>query len=39
MKCETERLLLRELEYSDIDALSAILRDEETMYAYNGAFY
>lgn len=38
MKCETERLLLRELEYSDIDALSAILRDEETMYAYNGAF-
>lgn len=35
---ETERLRLRELEYSDIDALSAILRDEETMYAYNGAF-
>lgn len=35
---ETERLYLRELEYSDIGALSAILRDEETMYAYNGAF-
>lgn len=38
MICETERLLLRELQYTDIDALSRILRDEETMYAYNGAF-
>lgn len=38
MICETERLYLRELEYSDFDALSRILRDEETMYAYNGAF-
>lgn len=38
MICETERLLLRELQYTDIDALSLILRDEETMYAYNGAF-
>lgn len=38
MICETERLLLRELQYTDIDALSLILRNEETMYAYNGAF-
>lgn len=38
MICETERLILRELQYNDIDALSRILRDEETMCAYNGAF-
>ncbi|MDE7193224.1 MAG: GNAT family N-acetyltransferase [Oscillospiraceae bacterium] len=38
MICETKRLYMRELQYSDIDALSLILRDEETMYAYNGAF-
>ena len=38
MILETERLYLRELQYSDMDSLSKILRDEETMYAYNGAF-
>lgn len=38
MILETERLYLRELRHSDLNALSAILRDEETMYAYNGAF-
>lgn len=35
---ETERLILREMEPSDLSALCAILRDEQTMYAYEGAF-
>ena len=35
---ETDRLYLREMEQSDFDALSRILQDEKTMYAYNGAF-
>ncbi len=35
---ETERLRLRELEEADLPALCAILQDEETMYAYEGAF-
>lgn len=35
---QTERLLLREMEPGDIGALSAILQDDETMYAYEGAF-
>ena len=35
---ETERLILREMELSDLSALCAILRDEQTMYAYEGAF-
>lgn len=38
MILETERLYLREMEQSDIDALGKILQDEATMYAYNGAF-
>ena len=38
MILETERLYLRELNQSDFEALSRILTDEETMYAYNGAF-
>lgn len=38
MILETERLSLRELEQSDFSALCAILQDEETMYAYEGAF-
>lgn len=38
MILETERLYLRELTQGDFDALSRILTDEETMYAYNGAF-
>lgn len=35
---ETERLYLRRMKQSDLDALSKILQDEETMYAYEGAF-
>lgn len=38
MILETERLYLRRLEQSDFDALCLILQDEETMYAYEGAF-
>lgn len=38
MILETERLFLREMTPSDYGALSKILQDEETMYAYNGAF-
>lgn len=35
---ETERLVLRELTQADFPALCKIMRDEETMYAYEGAF-
>jgi ribosomal-protein-alanine N-acetyltransferase len=35
---ETKRLYLRELQPSDREALSKILQDEQTMYAYEGAF-
>ena len=35
---ETERLYLRELRQTDFKSLCKILRDEETMYAYEGAF-
>lgn len=35
---QTDRMYLRELCADDLDALSKILRDEETMYAYEGAF-
>ena len=35
---ETERLELRRLTPQDFDALCKILQDEETMYAYEGAF-
>ena len=35
---ETERLYLRELTQDDYEALCAIMRDPETMYAYEGAF-
>lgn len=35
---ETPRLLLREIDISDMQSLAAILRDERVMYAYNGAF-
>ncbi len=38
MILETERLHLRELEQADFSALCKILQDEETMYAYEGAF-
>ncbi len=35
---ETERLFLRELNQDDFGALCKILQNEETMYAYEGAF-
>ncbi len=38
MILETERLYLRELNQNDFEALCKILKDEETMYAYEGAF-
>lgn len=38
MILETDRLYLREMNQSDYDALCKILQDEETMYAYEGAF-
>lgn len=38
MILETDRLFLREMKQSDYDALCKILQDEETMYAYEGAF-
>ena len=38
MIIETERLYLREMNAGDFEALCRILRDEETMYAYEGAF-
>lgn len=38
MILETNRLRLRELTWSDYEALRMILCDDEVMYAYNGAF-
>ena len=35
---ETQRLILREMMQEDYPALAAILQDEQTMYAYEGAF-
>lgn len=35
---ETPRLRLREMTEDDLPALGKMLRDEEVMYAYNGAF-
>lgn len=35
---ETERLYLREINQADFNSLCKILQDEETMYAYEGAF-
>lgn len=35
---ETERLYLREMNQADFDSLCKILQDEDTMYAYEGAF-
>ena len=35
---ETERLYLREMNQSDVNSLCKILQDEDTMYAYEGAF-
>lgn len=38
MILETERLYLREMGQADFQSLCKILQDEETMYAYEGAF-
>lgn len=38
MILETSRLTLRQLEETDLDALAAILRDPEVMYAYEHGF-
>ena len=38
MILETERLYLREMDPADFTALCEILQDEDTMYAYEGAF-
>ncbi len=38
MILETERLILRKMDQGDFVALCRILQDEETMYAYEGAF-
>ena len=38
MILETVRLYLREMNQSDFESLCKILQDEETMYAYEGAF-
>lgn len=38
MILDTQRLYLRELDQGDFDSLCEILQDEETMYAYEGAF-
>ena len=35
---ETKRLYLREMQQSDFNSLCKILQDEDTMYAYEGAF-
>jgi RimJ/RimL family protein N-acetyltransferase len=35
---ETKRLILREMTQADYPALAAIMRDEQTMYAYEGPF-
>ena len=35
---ETDRLYLRKMNQDDYGALCKILQDEETMYAYEGAF-
>lgn len=38
MILETERLYLRQMDQGDFQSLCYILQDEETMYAYEGAF-
>lgn len=38
MVLETARLYLRRMDWSDYDSLCKILKDDEVMYAYNGAF-
>ena len=38
MVLETERLYFREMNQLDFNSLCKILQDEDTMYAYEGAF-
>ena len=38
MILETERLYFREMKQTDFNSLCKILQDEDTMYAYEGAF-
>lgn len=38
MKLETERLVMREMTHADLPSLCEIMKDENTMYAYEGAF-
>lgn len=38
MKIETKRLILREMNDGDFEALCRIMCDDKTMYAYEGAF-
>ena len=38
MILETDRLYLREMNQDDFPSLCRILQDDETMYAYEGAF-
>ena len=35
---ETDRLMLREMDFSDVEVLASMLQDDRVMYAYNGAF-
>lgn len=37
MVLKTERLFLREMEQSDFEFLCKIMKDKETMYAYEGS--
>lgn len=38
MELETERLIMREMTHADFPSLCEIMKDENTMYAYEGAF-
>ncbi len=38
MELETERLVMREMTHADLPSLCEIMKDENTMYAYEGAF-
>ncbi len=38
MELETERLIMRKMTHADLPSLCEIMKDENTMYAYEGAF-
>lgn len=38
MELETERLIMREMTHADLPSLCEIMKDENIMYAYEGAF-